>query len=1408
MLFYSRGLIILLILCVAGAMGLFLQRSKAFQSGLRLVGPNNDTNPVVNEGNKLQLTVVDQAGQPISGARFESGSPEVASVDAQTGVVTGLQRGFATITATTPIGTVSNFISVARVTGTRGVRVRGDTKTDASGIVYLSDPVRNIILYRPRPDADAQIYAGLSGIRGLLNGSRTQAQFAGPVGVAVDNRPQGGIYIADALNNCIRRIDYTDQVTTFLGNGTQGVMTADTTAFQQAVFRNPQGVAVDSGGNVYIADTDNHAIYVADLQNRVVRLLAGNPGAAGNADGRGRTALFRNPTAIAVQQQAGAFGSSARPGLLVADTGNRRIRFVGFDGQVSTLGRSPAPGNRFHTLADSPEFDFQDLRSLSVDATGNIYVVDALGPRVITQPIGRERQLLSLAQPQVSFGAAASVVVRGYETLVVDSSSSSEADAVKVVTFGAPEISQLSIQSDSLSGGSELIVQGRNFAPESLVILGDRVVENFTVQSATSIRLITPAQSVPGNLTLSIITRGGITQRAFTYRSRAVSEIGDRQVTTIAGGVVFNGDGGEALKARVKFPQGLAFDSAGNLYISDSASHRIRRIDSFGIVNTIAGNGISEFGGDGAQAISASLSGPRGIAVDRAGNLFIADTVNCRVRRVDGRTGVITTVAGTGVAGFAGDGGQATQARLQFPYSVAVDSQGNLYIADTFNSRIRRVDARTGIINTIAGDGLLGYNGDNIPARNAHLFLISPLLNVGGAGAVAVDSQDNIFIADTGNCRIRRIDARTGIITTVAGNGQFTFNGFSGTATSIAISFPYGLSVDRSDNLIVVDTGNNLIRALDLRTSQISTIAGSRNQGFGGDGRSALSASLNTPTNALVDGSGNLFIADQANSVIRRVDASTGIISSILGADARNEIGDGGPAVAAVLQFPNDVAVDPSNNYLLTDSENQRVRRIDSAIGSISTVLGNGGTTSVGENGPAINAETNEPTSVASDRNGNVYVVDYVYNRILCISAATGIVRRIAGTGEFGFSGDGGSALQAKLGLNIFSGIATDSQNNVYFSDQLNHRIRRIDARTGIITTVAGSGATGVSNGGFGGDGGMATSARLNAPRGIAFDSEDNLYIADTGNSRVRAIEGRTGRIFTVAGNGRCCGAVENFISSTSASIDPVDVAIDGAGNLYIADVTHNMCRKVDVLTGIITTVAGNGLRGYSGDNGDATSASFGVISAVSVDRMGNIILVDALRYAVRVVKAAAAPTTERDYFLSISPISQTVEAGQSADYLLFIKVTGGFANLINLSFSGLPPGSSVPAFQGTSPLPFRVVTSLSTPPGSYTFTITGQGGGLVRSTQATIVVTPPTRRLVITSASYTKPILSINGEGFGAGVLVFVNGVDISSSITAILPNRIELRGNKKKLALRKGANEVFLVFGGTNSNTFTFQF
>lgn len=1398
-----------LALLILFSIGLALEQpGRAFQSGLQIVGPNNDPNPVVNEGNRLQLNVVNQAGQPVAGARFESGSPEVASVDPQTGIVTGVQRGFATITATTPAGTVSNFVSVARVTGTRGARVRGDTKTDTGGIVYLSDPARNIILRRPRPDADAQVYAGLSGVRGLLNGSRTQAQFAGPVGVAVDNRPQGGVYVADTLNNCIRRIDFTDQVTTFLGSGAQGVMTADATPFQQAVFRNPQGVAVDAGGNVYIADTDNHAIYVADLQNRVVRLLAGSPGTPGNANGRGRAALFRNPTAIAVQQQTGAFGSSARPGLLVADTGNRRIRFVGLDGEVSTLGRAPAPGSRFHTLADSPEFDFQDLRSLSVDATGNIYIVDAAGPRVITQPVGRERQLLSLAQAQVSFNSAASVLVRGYETLVVDASSSSEADAVKVVTFGAPEISNLSIQSDSLSGGSELIVEGRNFAPEALVILGERVLENFTVQSATRIRLITPAQSVPGTLTLSVITRGGITQRAFTYRSRAVSEIGDRQVTTISGGVVFNGDGGDALKARVKFPQGLALDSVGNLYISDSASHRIRRVDAFGVVNTIAGSGISEFGGDGSQAIGAALSAPRGIAVDRAGNLFIADTINCRIRRVDARTGIITTVAGNGVAGFAGDGGQATQAQLQFPYSVAVDSQGNLFIADTFNSRIRRVDARTGIITTIAGDGLLGYNGDNIPARSARLFLISPVLNVGGAGAVAVDSQDNLFIADTGNCRIRRVDARSGIITTVAGNGQFTFNGFSGTATSIAVSFPYGLSVDRNDNLIVVDTGNSLIRAVDLRANQITTIAGSGNQGFAGDGGQALSASLNTPTNALTDGQGNLFIADQGNSVIRKVDASTRVISSILGAAARNEIGDGGSSVAAVLQFPNDVAVDQSNNYLLTDSENQRVRRIDFATGNISTIFGNGGTTTAGENGPAINAETNEPTSVAVDRNGNVYVVDYVYGRILAISAATGIVRRIAGTGDFGFSGDGGPALQAKLGLNIFSGIATDSQNNVYFSDQLNHRIRRIDARTGIITTVAGSGATGAGNGGFGGDGGSATSARLNTPRGLAFDSADNLYIADTGNSRVRAIEARTGRIFTVAGNGRCCDSAQNFVPSTQSSVDPVDVAIDGAGNLYIADAAHNMCRKVDALTGIITTVAGNGLRGYSGDNGDATSASFGIISAVSVDRMGNIVLVDSLRYAVRVVKGAAAPTTERDYFLSISPSSQTVEAGQSADYLLFIRVTGGFSDFINLTFSGLPPGSSVPAFQGTSPLPFRVVTSRSTPPGSYTFTMTGQGGGLARSTQATIVVTPPASRLVITSASYAKPVLTINGDGFGAGVLVFVNGVDVSSKITAILPNRIELSGNKKKLALRKGANEVFLVFGGTNSNTLTFQF
>jgi hypothetical protein len=256
---------------------------------------------------------------------------------------------------------------------------------------------------------------------------------------------------------------------------------------------------------------------------------------------------------------------------------------------------------------------------------------------------------------------------------------------------------------------------------------------------------------------------------------------------------------------------GVAVDTSGNIFIADQFNHRIRRVDvTTGFISTVAGNGTGSFSGDGGLATSASLAFPSGVAVDATGNIFIADQDNHRIRRVDAATGIISTVAGNGTADSSGDGGPATSASLNRPARVALDAAGSLFIADQFNQSIRRVDAATGFISTVAGIGSCCFNGDNIPATSARL---------GNPFGVAVDTAGNIFIADSSNSRIRRVDATTGIITTAAGNGVFGFSGDGGPATSASISVPLDVAVDTAGNFFLVDEFNHRIRRVILVTT-------------------------------------------------------------------------------------------------------------------------------------------------------------------------------------------------------------------------------------------------------------------------------------------------------------------------------------------------------------------------------------------------------------------------------------------------------------------------------------------------------------------------------------------------------------------------------------------------------------
>ena len=338
------------------------------------------------------------------------------------------------------------------------------------------------------------------------------------------------------------------------------------------------------------------------------------------------------------------------------------------------------------------------------------------------------------------------------------------------------------------------------------------------------------------------------------------------------------------------------------------------------VITTVAGNGTSGYSGDNGPATSAKLRDPQGVAVDAAGNVFIADDLNSVIREVNASTGIITTVAGNGTSGYSGDNGPATSAELNGPDGVAVDASGNLFIAEYGNSTVREVNAQTGIITTVAGNGTSGYSGDNGPATSAKLSF---------PAGVAVDASGNLFIADYGNSTVREVNAQTGIITTVAGNGTGGYSGDGGPATSAKLSGPKGVGVDAGGNVFIADYGNNVIREVNASTGIITTVAGNGTSGYSGDGGPATSAKLGDPDAVAVDAGGNVFIADLfPDSNVREVNASTGIITTVAGNGTFGYSGDGGPATSAQLSFPAGVALDAHGNVFIADSSNNAIRKV------------------------------------------------------------------------------------------------------------------------------------------------------------------------------------------------------------------------------------------------------------------------------------------------------------------------------------------------------------------------------------------------------------------------------------------------------------------------------------------------
>lgn len=688
--------------------------------------------------------------------------------------------------------------------------------------------------------------------------------------------------------------------------------------------------------------------------------------------------------------------------------------------------------------------------------------------------------------------------------------------------------------------------------------------------------------------------------------------------TTLAGHPFFGSSDGTGSAAGFSFPHGVATDRAGNVYVTDAQNHTIRKITPVGVVTTLAGLAGSPGSADGTGS-AARFNLPYGVAVDQAGNVYVGDMQNNTIRKIT-PAGVVTTLAG--LAGAAGStDGTGGAARFDFPAGVAVDLAGNVFVADSANHTIRRISP-TGFVTTVAGNATESRHVDGPAAKARFFFPVS----------VAVDDSGNIYVIDIDEDTVRKISP-TGEVTTVAGLAGNSGSA-DGTGSEARFAFPLSAAVDRAGNVFIADSFNHIIRRM-TPAGVVTTVAGQLNNPGDADGV-GLQAQFERPVGVAVDDTGNVFVADPNNSLIRKI-SPAGVVTSFAGGGSSGA--EDGTGSAARFNDPQGVATDLAGNIYLADASNHVIRKI-TPRGVVTTFAGAARQPGSAD-GPAAAARFIVPRGLAFDRAGNLYVSDAANCTIRKITPS-GAVTTLAGSpGEVGTADGQGSLARFYLPR----GLAVAADGTVYVADQENSTIRQITP-SGLVSTLAGRG------GERGRTDGTGDAARFLAPAGLALDAAGNLYVSDNTALTIRKVT-PAGVVTTLAGQYLTRGLSDG--TGTGAQFNSAsDLAIDRLGNLFVAD-GNNTLRQITP-SGVVTTLVTpfGGFERYDASQGDRKVF---FTTHVATDLAGNLIIVDGGNNTVR-----RAVSTTRLINLSVRT---PVAIGEQAPFLGFVLSEGAPKSLL-----------------------------------------------------------------------------------------------------------------------------------------------